>query len=429
MTKVHSYEFAMKRQFVDFGPRPIQWGVMPRKLMMTFVCLAGFLMAADVQTVEEIIAKVNGDIVTRGEIEKTKRQVEEMLKTRKVTGADAEKVREEAMKNALRDRIDQLLLVNRGKELNINIDGEVSKYVADLMKQTKEVDPDKFAAIVRGQTGQSFEDWKNDTKNSMMTQRVIGQEVNRKINVSKAEIEKMYNENKDKFMRKDQVFLRELFLTTAGKTPAEQAAIQKKANDLVARARKNEKFGDLVRDNSEAESAQSGGDIGGYEKGQLDPVLEALVWEQNKGYVTEPVQRPNGWLVLRVEERFKAGQATLEEVENDIRDRIYGERMQPEIRKYLTELRTNAFLEIREGWIDSAPAPGKSTAWSEPAALKPETVTKAELEARTRRRRLLWAIPIPGTSKSMKGSSTASSSLPSAGAAEAGTSSSKAVKQ
>lgn len=402
---------------------------MPRKFLMAFACLSSSLVAADVMTVEEIIAKVNGDIVTRGEIERTKRQVEEMLKTRKVAGADAERVREEAMKNALRDRIDALLLVNRGKELNINVDGEVSKYVADLMKQTKEVDPDKFAAIVRQQTGQSFEDWKNDTKNNMLTQRVIGQEVNRKINVSKGEIAKFYEENKDKFMRKDQVFLRELFLTTAGKTPAEQAAIEKKAKDLVARARKNERFADLVRDNSEADSAQSGGDIGGYEQGQLDPVLEKLVWEQAKGYVSDPVKRPNGWLILRVEERFKAGQATLEEVEGDIRDRMYSERMQPEIRKYLTELRTNAFLEIREGWIDSAPAPGKSTAWSEPASLKPETVTKAELEARTRRRRLLWALPIPGTSVSMKRSDTGTSSLPSAGAVETGESKSKAVKQ
>jgi len=379
---------------------------MPRKFLIIFAGLTTLLLAADVQTVEEIIAKVNGDIVTRGEIERTKRQVEEMLKARKVTGGEADRVREEALKNALRDRIDSLLLVNRGKELNINIDGEVSKYVADLMKQTKEVDPDKFAAIVRGQTGQSFEDWKNETKNQMMTQRVIGQEVNRKINVAKTEIEKVYNENKDKFMRKDQIFLRELFLTTAGKTPAEEAAIAKKANDLVARARKNEKFGDLVRDNSEAESAQSGGDIGGYEKGQLDPALETLVWEQNKGFVTDPMRRPNGWLILRVEERFKAGQATIEEVEGDIRDKLYGERMQPEIRKYLTELRTNAFLEIREGWIDSAPAPGKSTAWSEPASLKPETVTKAELEARTRRRRLLWAVPIPGTSTTMSKNSS-----------------------
>ena len=425
MTQIHSDDFHRTGQFVEFARRSIQWRPMPCKFLMAFAGLATFSMAADVQTVEEIIAKVNGDIVTRGEIERTKRQVEEMIKTRKVTGADADRVREEASKNALRDRIDSLLLVNRGKELNINIDGEVSKYVADLMKQTKEVDPDKFAAIVRGQTGQAFEDWKAETKNSMLTQRVIGQEVNRKINVSKAEIEKVYNDNKDKFLRKDQIFLRELFLTTAGKTPAEMAAIEKKAKDLVARARKNEKFGDLVRDNSEAESAQAGGDIGGYEKGQLDPVLEALVWEQAKAYVTEPVQRPNGWLILRVEERFKAGQATLEEVDAEIRDRLYGERMQPEIRKYLTELRANAFLEIREGWIDSAPAEGKSTAWSEPASLKPETITKAELEARTRRRKLLWAIPIPGTSTSMK----KASSSPSAGAVAGGSSKSKAVKQ
>jgi hypothetical protein len=75
---------------------------------------------------------------------------------------------------------------------------------------------------------------------------------------------------------------------------------------------------------------------------------------------------------------------------------------QPGVRKMPTNLRQDAFLEIKPGYVDSGAAPDKNTAWTDPAQLKPETVTKEEVAGRTRRRRLLWTIPIPGTSTTVK---------------------------
>ena len=75
---------------------------------------------------------------------------------------------------------------------------------------------------------------------------------------------------------------------------------------------------------------------------------------------------------------------------------------QPQVREYLTKLRHEAFLEIKPGYVDTGAAPGKNTAWTDPAQLKPETVTKEEVAAQTRRRRLLWMVPIPGTQTSPK---------------------------
>jgi peptidyl-prolyl cis-trans isomerase SurA len=82
-------------------------------------------------------------------------------------------------------------------------------------------------------------------------------------------------------------------------------------------------------------------------------------------------------------------------------EKLYMPRMQPAVREYLTRLRKEAFLEIRAGYVDSGAAPGKDTAWKDPAKLTPQTVTKEEVAMRTRRRRMLWMVPVPGTKTSV----------------------------
>jgi hypothetical protein len=153
-------------------------------------------------------------------------------------------------------------------------------------------------------------------------------------------------------------------------------------------------------------TAKEYGDLGGFKKGELQPALENAVWSQPKGYVSDPIKVDNGYLILKVEEHQKEGQADLADVETEIQDKLYGPRMQPAVREYLTKLRQDAFLEIKAEFVDSGAAPGKSTAWSDPAQLKPETTTKAEVANRPKRKKLLWAVPIPGTKQKQTSSSS-----------------------
>ena len=358
-----------------------------------FVCFA-----ADVAVVEEIVAKVNGDIITRGELEQKRKQLEADLKQQGTSQVTVQQTLAEREKDILRNRIDELLLLHKGKDLNINVDPEWSKYMADLQRQAKIADPEKFQEYVKEQTGMPFEDFRQQTKDTMMTQHVVRQEVGGKMTVSHEDIQKYYDAHKQDFVRKEQIFLREILVSTEGKDAAGAAAAEKKAKDLVARARKGERFSELARDNSDALTAQNYGDLGSpYKKGDLNKLLEDQVWERPKGYVTDPIRIDNGFEILRVEEHQKAGQADVSEVENEITDKLLSPRMQPEVRTYLTKLRVEAFLEIKAGYIDSGAAPGKNTAWSDPAQLKPEQTTKAEVVSKTKHKKFLWAVPIPGT--------------------------------
>lgn len=379
------------------------------RLAVTTLGSAAALLAADVQLIEEIVAKVNGDIITRGELAKQRRQIEaELRATGNVPAARIQQAVTEREKDILRERIDQLLLVQKGKELNINVDQDFSKYQAELQRRFNQSDPEKFQAFVREQTGLPYEDFRNDWKNGQITQRVVREQVSRSINVPRDEMRKYYDEHKNEFVRQERVFLRQILVSTDGKDEGGIAAAEKKAKDLVARARKGERFPELARDNSDAPTAQQGGDMGPWEKGKLREDIEALVWDKPRNFVSDPIRVPEGFLILRVDEHQKEGQAELEEVEGEIMEKFYGQRFQPALREYLTKLRQEAFLEIKSGWVDTGAAPGKNTAWSDPAQLKPETITKEEVAAQTRRRRLLWAIPIPGTSVTAKPKSSSS---------------------
>jgi len=186
-------------------------------------------------------------------------------------------------------------------------------------------------------------------------------------------------------------------VSTEGKDAAGVAAADKKAKDLVARARKGERFAEMARDNSDAVTAKNMGDLGGFKKGELQANLENAVWSQPKGYITDPMKIENGFLILKVEDHQKEGQAELSEVENEIMDKLYAPKMQPAVREYLTKLRKEAYLEVKTGYVDTGAAPGQTTSWNDPATLKPETVTKAQVSNRPKMKKLLWAVPIPGT--------------------------------
>jgi parvulin-like peptidyl-prolyl isomerase len=367
-----------------------------RRFVVLITATIAVCSAADnnVKVVEEIAAKVNGDIITRGELARKRAEAEAEAKRQGMSGARLKQAVDEYAANALREEIDTLLLVQKAKDLNISVDAEVTRRLAQIQVQQKISDPDKFQAFIRENSGMSYEDFKLQMRNQMLTQRVIGQEVMRTIVVPDAEAQKYYDDHKSEFVRKEsQVFLSQIVISTEGKSAEQVAVAEKKAGDLAARAKKGEKFADLARDNSDdTETAKNGGQIGPMTKGLLDKPIEDLVFSAKKGFVSDPIRRPNSLLILKVDERFEAGQAAFEEVKAMIQEQLTQPKVEAKARIFLTGLREDAFLEIKEGYVDSGAAPAKDTRWKEVAQLKPQTTTKEEVAAR-RKRHLLWVIP------------------------------------
>jgi peptidyl-prolyl cis-trans isomerase SurA len=309
------------------------------------------------RVVEEIIARVNNEIITLNDLEKAQGSVDDEARQdcRNCSPDQLKLMLADKQKNLLRDLIDQSLLVQRGKDMGINVETEVIKRLDQIRQQNKIASMEELEKKVT-ESGTSFEEFKSNIRNNLLTQNVIQREVQSKIIVGHDEVEKVYNEHKKDFQRPAQVYLREIFISTEGKKEAEIPELEKKAQGLLARVKNSEDFAELARRNSDGTTAKTGGDLGVFEKGQLSKELEDVVFKLNRGQMTDVIHTKTGFLILRVEQRYEAGQQPLEKVEGEIMNRLYYERTAPALREYLKTLREQSYVVVKPGYVDTAAA-------------------------------------------------------------------------
>jgi parvulin-like peptidyl-prolyl isomerase len=365
------------------------------RLLFALAILA-FSARAEVVVIEEIIAKVNGDVITRSEYDRVMNEIRSEIARQNLPEEQQQQALKQREGNIIRDLVDERLLVQRGKDLSINVEPQVLKQRDEIMRQYKIATMEEFENWVLEKTGQPMEDLMAQMRDSMLAQAVLGQEVQSKIFVPNADVEKYFHEHADEFVRSDGVRLSEILISTQGKPPEQMPEIKKKAEEILARVKKGEPFAELARRHSESQSAENGGDIGIFRRNTLMKEIEDQVFNAQRGYITDLIEVANGYLILKVDERYREGQAELEEVENEIRNKLMMPKVNPAIREYLTKLRDDAYIELRPGYVDIAAAPGKDTSWSDPAKLAPVTTTKEEVLNKKKKRRLLWLIPLPG---------------------------------
>ena len=311
---------------------------------------------ANARTVEEIIARVNNEIITRNDLEKARLAAEEDAKQEcqgKCTPEQLKADIEDRQKNTLRDLIDQSLLVQRGKDMGINVEPEVIKKLDQLRQQNKIDSMEDLEKAVTAQ-GSNWEDFKNNIRNGILTQRVIGNEVGSHINIGKEEVEKYYNEHKKDFVRPEQVALREIEVSTEGKKDEELPDLKKKAETALKRVKDGEDFGEIAKRFSDSSTAKQGGFLGVYKRGELSKPLEEIVFKMKKNELTDVMDTKQGYLVLQVLERYEEGEQPLAKVENEISERLYSERMEPALRNYLKTLREESYVVIKPGYQDVA---------------------------------------------------------------------------
>ena len=307
------------------------------------------------KVVEEIVARVNNEIITYSEYQKSESELHEEVK-QDCQGCAQDRLNtmyEERQKNLLRDQIDQSLLQQRAKDLGIGVENDVIKRLDQVRQQNNFPSMEALQAAVEGQ-GISWEDYKGTIRNQLLTQEVIRREVGSRVDIGRDDVKKYYEEHKQEFVRPEQVVLADIFLSTEGKTPEQTAVIQKKANDLLARLKKGDDFAELAKRNSEGPTSKDGGELGAFERGQLSKQLEDTVFALNKNQLTDVIQTKTGFEILKVIEHFEAGLQPVEKVEPEIENRIYGQRMAPILRNYLAELREESYVIVKPGYVDTA---------------------------------------------------------------------------
>jgi peptidyl-prolyl cis-trans isomerase SurA len=338
-----------------------------RKLLpwLSLLCFAALppVLSADT-VVEEIIARINNQIVTRSEYLHSKDQLKQ--EAQQQDPANADKLVEERDKDVLRDLIDQQLLLEKGKDLGITADTEVIKRLDEMRKDMKLETMEDLEKAAVGQ-GISFEDFKQNLKNQIITQQVISKEVGSRMSISKDELQQFYDEHKSQMEQPEQIRLSELLISTEPKDksgppedPQQLAATKAKAEDLLTQIRKGTSFDDIAKKNSDGPTAAQGGDLGYFKRGTLAKELEDQTFAMKPGEVSEATRTKQGFVVLKVTEHQKAGVPPLSEIESKVQDAIYMQKLQPALRAYLQKLREDAYIDIKPGYVDTGASPNQT---------------------------------------------------------------------
>jgi peptidyl-prolyl cis-trans isomerase SurA len=308
------------------------------------------------KVVEEIIARVNNEIITSSELEKARTAASEDAHQEcsgRCTPEQLQVAVEDRQKFALRDLIDQSLLAQRGKDMGINVEGEVVKQLDTIRVQNKLDSMEKLESAVTKE-GLNWDDFKANIRNKLLTQEVIRREVGSHITIGHDETMKYYEEHKKEFVKPEQVALRAIEISTDGKKESELPELKKKAEDLLKRIKDGEDFATLAKRFSEGSTAQQGGFLGVYKRGELSKQLEDQVFAMKKNQLTDVIETKQGFLILQVLERYEEGEQPYDKVENEIMDHLYSQRMEPALREYLKTLREQSYVVVKPGYQDMA---------------------------------------------------------------------------
>src|SRR5580704_1976760 len=309
------------------------------------------------KVVEEIVARVNNEVITRSEYDHSKVVAEDDAKNDCQNRCTPEQLNariEDRQKNALRDLIDQSLLVQRAKDMGISVEPEVIKQLDQIRIENKLPSMEALEEAVSKQGGMNWEDFKNNIRNGLLTKKVISSEVGSHINVSKEEIQKYYDEHKADFVRPEQVALRSIEINTAGKDEAEVAELKKKADTALKRIQDGEDFGEIAKRFSDGSTAKQGGYLGIYKRGELSKELEDTVFSMKKNGLTPVMETKQGFLIMQVLEHYDEGEQSLSKVQNEIEGKLYDQRLEPALREYLKTLREESYVVIKPGYQDIA---------------------------------------------------------------------------
>ena len=357
-----------------------------KRLCVILIALACLPALAAGQVVEEIIARVNNQIITRSEFERSKDQLKEEVKQQ--DPKDPDKAFADHEKDILRDLMDQQLLLDKGKDLGITGDTDLIKKLDQMRKDMK---LDSLEALEKEATkqGVSWEDFKQNMRNQIITQKVIGEEVSGKISITKEEEQKFYDEHKSEMEQPEYIRLSEILVAPkapsitpapdssaagsaaaaqppsdeaakAGTDPAALSAAEAKANDLLKQIRDGASFEDIAKKYSDGPSAADGGALGMFKRGQLAKELEDRTFAMKTGDVTDVIRTKQGYVILKVVDHQMAGIPPMKDVLDKIQNALYYDKLQPALRAYLTKLREDAYIDVKTGYIDTGASPNQT---------------------------------------------------------------------
>lgn len=301
--------------------------------------------------VDEVIAQVNDGVVTLSQL---KREMKERIASLKQNGMPESQATSEVEKRKaelIATLINEQLLLQKGKELDLTdrVEAEVNKRMLDVAKENGITSIDKLDEAMR-QAGLDPAGIRQTMRIEIMKQGVLEGQVDSKLfyGLTMEELRRYFDVNKNKFLQPETVELSEIFLSLAGK---QEADVKARATQLVTQLRGGADFATLAKAYSERGGPQ-GGKVGLFQIPDLRPDIAAAIKNLNSGGVSDPLRSDEGYQILRVDTRT-AGSNVPSFNENQVREAITRERSQKAREDYLQDLRNDAYVKIADSYRDA----------------------------------------------------------------------------
>ncbi|MBK6313836.1 MAG: peptidyl-prolyl cis-trans isomerase [Blastocatellia bacterium] len=325
----------------------------------------GTALAQDQRLVEEVVVRVNNEIVTRSQFLEVIQQTEDDARQNR-SPEEAEKILKDLRPRLLDLMIDNILLVQKGQDLGIDVEANINRQLTEAARE-RQMTITEFEDAMR-KSGVDPADTRSRLRERLMRDAVMNQEVYGAIYRGLTEREKReyYEKNTDKYMLPGELKLSELFIPVEGRSFSE---IEGKARELVAQARSGSSFIDIVKKNGDANRASyaNGGSIGSFASPEdLAAPLSTAIANLRTGDLTDPIRLADGVIVLRVDERRDAAPKKFEEVQGDVALAITYGRSQEAERKYIQKLRDEAYIKVTDSYKPAVASAGPASGDAQP---------------------------------------------------------------
>ncbi len=305
--------------------------------------------------------KVNGEIFTQTDLEQ--KQIEALReKNQQVNATDLNDANLKATlasitPGLLVDVIDDLLLVQHGRELGYSLSDEQFKNVLDQVKKENKLNDDQLKTAL-GQEGLTLDTYRQMMERQMIIGAVQRNEIMQKATLTDEEARQYYDAHHSEFMKPATITLREMMINVPTEVrdgqdvfnvAADEAAKQK-MESARARIAKGEPFAAVAGEMSDSASKANGGLVGVINLDQMNPDLRAKVDSLKPGETTEPLRVKGGYQIFEVDSRSPAEVEAFDKVRDKIAQKVYSERLDGETQKFLEKLRGTALIE----WKDDA---------------------------------------------------------------------------
>jgi len=303
-------------------------------LVPSLALLPGVLHA---ETIERVVAKVNGQIITLSEFQN--RQVAAAQAARIDPSTVSQFLRQNNAK-LLQDAIDEILILQKAEDSGIKAPSAWIDEAIDGIKKDNKITTDDQMQEALAREGLTLAELRSNIERGVLRRIVMQRDVQPRIEASDSEVKAEYEKVKaTEFTKAPTVSLQEILI------PEDKGGLEL-AREVVAKARAGEDFEALARTYSTAPSRSHGGDLGQLNQGELAPALEKAAFAMPVGEVSEPLKVESGYRVIRVTAKTSGSTAPYDAVKDKVRDRLMMSRFDKAYDEYVAELRKNAVITL-----------------------------------------------------------------------------------